>query len=82
MENKICVNCQKNIDEKKERYFEVIEYLEGKAIEKKYVHKTCQDKVKQQMNSNQELQAGAKNFLQRANQFMNKMSGEEEVVVI
>ena len=79
MSDKICENCKKKIDEKRDRYFKVVEYLEGKDIETKYVHKQCQDNFNNNLNSNLELQENAKKFLNKANNMLKGMGAEEVV---
>ena len=54
--DKFCENCRNRI-EKKQHYFEVLEWKEKKIIGKKYVHRECQtnydNRMKQALSSNQ-----------------------------
>lgn len=80
---RICVNCHKKITTK-EHYFEVIERKNKKVLSVKYAHKTCQDDYDKKIKESQitpEMKENLNSALEKANDLLTKLGGEEIVYI-
>ena len=59
---KTCVICLREINEKKDTYFKVTLYSEGKLKGTEYAHKTCWDNKKMNNNKLDKLITGVTDF--------------------